>query len=70
MESSISKEDIEFIRFVAKSAEPYPLDSKEAQIKYDDKRLLPGESAEKDRLLATSALKFLQEHGIPLEENT
>lgn len=67
MESSISKEDIEFIRSVAKSAEPYPLDSKEAQIKYDDKRLL-GESAERDRLIATSALRFLQEHGIPLEE--
>lgn len=69
MGSSISKDDIEFIRLVAKSAEPYPLDSEEAQIKYDDKRLLD-ESVEKDRLLATSALKFLQEHGIPLEENT
>lgn len=67
MESNITKEDIDFIRYVAKSAEPYPLDSKESQIKYDDKRLT-GDTVEKDRLIATSALRFLVEHGIPLKE--
>lgn len=67
MESNISKEFIKFLRDTVKKAEPYPLDSEEAKIKYDDHRL-NDDYPEKDRINATMALRFLIDNNIPLDE--
>lgn len=68
MESNISNELVEMLKEALRCAEPYPLDSKEAVVLYDDPRLENGHP-DKPRLVATIALKFMKEHGIELDTN-
>ena len=66
MESNISGELIALLKEALSKAEPYPLDSEEAIIKYDDPRM-SDDHPEKDRVTATIALKFMIEHGITID---
>lgn len=66
MGSNIPKALVELLKTAVKKTEPYPLDSEEAVVKYDDPRMQEGHP-EYDRMTATIALKTLTEYGIPIE---
>lgn len=65
MESNISRELIEMLRFALKKAEPYPIEFLD-ELKLDDPRF-ELDNPEKDRINATLAKKFLIEHGIAID---